>query len=101
MIQKMENIIRGFCAYGLEYKDHEGYTHDWVTLIPAVQLAYNINQHFTIGKSPSLVEKAWNPLFPVNHLKKSLLTSLHTVKYFHEMRMRACDTAPKLIAEAK
>ncbi|MBW0479181.1 hypothetical protein O181_018896 [Austropuccinia psidii MF-1] len=41
MIQTMEYIIRGFCAYGMEYKDHEGYTHDWVTLLPAVKLAYN------------------------------------------------------------
>ncbi|MBW0489397.1 hypothetical protein O181_029112 [Austropuccinia psidii MF-1] len=39
MIQTMEDILRRFCAYGMEYKDHEGYTHDWVTLVPAVQLA--------------------------------------------------------------
>ncbi|MBW0586993.1 hypothetical protein O181_126708 [Austropuccinia psidii MF-1] len=36
MIQKMEDIIRRFCAYGMEYKDHEGYTRYWVTLLPAV-----------------------------------------------------------------
>ncbi|MBW0489006.1 hypothetical protein O181_028721 [Austropuccinia psidii MF-1] len=36
MIQTMEYIIRRFCAYGMEYKDHEGYTHDLVTLLPAV-----------------------------------------------------------------
>ncbi|MBW0576686.1 hypothetical protein O181_116401 [Austropuccinia psidii MF-1] len=35
MIQIMEDILRRFCAYGMEYKDHEGYTHDWVTLLPA------------------------------------------------------------------
>ncbi|MBW0547417.1 hypothetical protein O181_087132 [Austropuccinia psidii MF-1] len=28
MIQTMEDTIRRFCAYGIEYKDHEGYTHD-------------------------------------------------------------------------
>ncbi|MBW0466440.1 hypothetical protein O181_006155 [Austropuccinia psidii MF-1] len=39
MIQTMEDILRRFCGYGVEYKDHEGYTHDWVTLLPAVQLA--------------------------------------------------------------
>ncbi|MBW0468769.1 hypothetical protein O181_008484 [Austropuccinia psidii MF-1] len=39
MIQTMEDILRRFCAYGMEYKDHEGYNHDWVTLLPAVQLA--------------------------------------------------------------
>ncbi|MBW0526105.1 hypothetical protein O181_065820 [Austropuccinia psidii MF-1] len=34
MIQSMEEIIRRFCAYGMEYKDHE-----WVTLLPEIQLA--------------------------------------------------------------
>ncbi|MBW0532708.1 hypothetical protein O181_072423 [Austropuccinia psidii MF-1] len=50
MIQKMEDILRRFCDYGMEYKDHEGYTHDWVTLLPAGQLAYNTSQHSTTGK---------------------------------------------------
>ncbi|MBW0571197.1 hypothetical protein O181_110912 [Austropuccinia psidii MF-1] len=57
MIQKIEDILRRFCAYGMEYKDHEGYTNDWVTLPPAVQLAYNTSQHSTTGKTPALVEK--------------------------------------------
>ncbi|MBW0472911.1 hypothetical protein O181_012626 [Austropuccinia psidii MF-1] len=80
MIQNMEDIIRIFCAYVMEYKDHEGYTHDWVTLLPAVNLAYNTSQHSTTGKSPSLVEKGWNPPLPVNHLKKNLLTIHPTAK---------------------
>ncbi|MBW0591822.1 hypothetical protein O181_131537, partial [Austropuccinia psidii MF-1] len=29
MIQTMEDILRKFCAYGMEYKDHEGYSYDW------------------------------------------------------------------------
>ncbi|MBW0514356.1 hypothetical protein O181_054071 [Austropuccinia psidii MF-1] len=47
IIQKMEHILRIFCAYGMEYKDHEGYTHDWVNLLPAVQLAYNTSRQPT------------------------------------------------------
>ncbi|MBW0492629.1 hypothetical protein O181_032344 [Austropuccinia psidii MF-1] len=57
MIQKMEDIIRSFFAYGMEYKDHEGYTHDFVALLRAIQLAYNTSHHSTTGKSPSLIEK--------------------------------------------
>ncbi|MBW0507129.1 hypothetical protein O181_046844 [Austropuccinia psidii MF-1] len=41
MIQTMEDILRRFCAYCMKYKDHEGYTPDWVTLLPEVQLAYD------------------------------------------------------------
>ncbi|MBW0491096.1 hypothetical protein O181_030811 [Austropuccinia psidii MF-1] len=70
MIQTMEEILKGFYAYGMEYKDHEGYTLDLVTLLPAVQLACNTNQHSTTGKTPSVVEKGWNPLLPVDHLIK-------------------------------
>ncbi|MBW0497523.1 hypothetical protein O181_037238 [Austropuccinia psidii MF-1] len=78
MIQTMEDMLRRFFAYGMEYKDHEGYTPDWVTLLPGVQLAYNTRQHSTTGKTPALVEKGWNPLLP-----------------------RACDTAAKCISQAK
>ncbi|MBW0531062.1 hypothetical protein O181_070777 [Austropuccinia psidii MF-1] len=97
----MEHILRRFCDYGMEYKDHEGYTHDWVTLIPAVQLDYNTIQNSTTGKTTSLVEKGWNPLLPVDHLKKILLTIHPTAKDFHEMWKRACDTASKCISEEK
>ncbi|MBW0574026.1 hypothetical protein O181_113741 [Austropuccinia psidii MF-1] len=84
MIQTMEDILRRLCAYGMEYKDHEGYTHDWVTLLPAVQLAFNTS-----------------PLFPVDYLKKNLLTIHPISKDFHDMWKRACNTAAKCIAEAK
>ncbi|MBW0562176.1 hypothetical protein O181_101891 [Austropuccinia psidii MF-1] len=50
MIQTMEDIHGRLCAYGMQYKDHEGYTHDWVTPLPAVQLAYNTSQKSTTGK---------------------------------------------------
>ncbi|MBW0560442.1 hypothetical protein O181_100157 [Austropuccinia psidii MF-1] len=85
MIQTVEDILKRFCACGMEYKDHEGYTHDWVTLLPAVQLAYNTSQHSTTGKMPALVEKGWNPLLPVDHLKNNLLTIHPTAKDLHEM----------------
>ncbi|MBW0518757.1 hypothetical protein O181_058472 [Austropuccinia psidii MF-1] len=98
MIQTMEDILRRFCAYGMEYRDHEGYTHDWVTLLPAVQLAYNTSQTSTTGKIPAPIEKG---LLPVDHLKKNLLTLHPTAKDFHEMWKRACDTTAKCIAEAK
>ncbi|MBW0550087.1 hypothetical protein O181_089802, partial [Austropuccinia psidii MF-1] len=97
----VEDILRRFCAYGIEYTDHEGYTHYWVTLLPAVKLDYNTSQHSTTGRTPALVEKGWNPLLPVDHLKKSLLTIHPTAKYFHETWKKACHTAANCIAVAK
>ncbi|MBW0521371.1 hypothetical protein O181_061086 [Austropuccinia psidii MF-1] len=85
----------------MEYKDHEGYTHDWVTLLPEGQLACNTSQNCTTGKSPSLVEKWWNPPLPVDQLKKNLLTIHPTAKHFHDMWKGVCDTASRFIAEAK
>ncbi|MBW0490274.1 hypothetical protein O181_029989 [Austropuccinia psidii MF-1] len=34
MIQTLEDIIRRFCAYGIECRDFNGFTHDWCTFIP-------------------------------------------------------------------
>ncbi|MBW0490695.1 hypothetical protein O181_030410 [Austropuccinia psidii MF-1] len=100
-IQTMEDILKIFCAYSMEDKDHEGYTHDWVTLLPEFHLAYNTSQHSNTGKTPSLVEKGWDPLLADNHFKKNLLTIHPTAKDFCDMWERACDTAAKCIAEAK
>ncbi|MBW0584194.1 hypothetical protein O181_123909 [Austropuccinia psidii MF-1] len=101
MIQTMEDILRRFCTYGMEYKDQERYTNYWVTLLPAFQLAYHTGQHSTTGKTPAVVEKGWNPLLPVDHLKNNLVAIHPTAKDFHDMCKRACDTASKCIAEAK
>ncbi|MBW0515141.1 hypothetical protein O181_054856 [Austropuccinia psidii MF-1] len=45
MIQTLEDMIRRFCAYGLELKDSDGFTHDWCTLLPAFQSAYKTPIH--------------------------------------------------------
>ncbi|MBW0492534.1 hypothetical protein O181_032249 [Austropuccinia psidii MF-1] len=101
MIQTMEDILRWFYAYGMKYKEDEEYTHDWVTLLPAVQLAYNTSKNSTTGKTPAVVEKGLHPLLPVDHLEKNLLTIHSTAKDFHDIWKRVCDTAAKCIAEAK
>ncbi|MBW0473826.1 hypothetical protein O181_013541 [Austropuccinia psidii MF-1] len=52
-------------------------------------------------KSPSLVEKGWNALLPVDHLKKNPLTIHAAAKDFHDMWKMAYDTAARCIAEEK
>ncbi|MBW0580399.1 hypothetical protein O181_120114 [Austropuccinia psidii MF-1] len=70
MIQTLEDMIRRFCAYGLEFKDSDGFTHDWCTLIPALELAYKTSIHASTGKTPEMLEKGWNPKLPSDNLKK-------------------------------
>ncbi|MBW0583173.1 hypothetical protein O181_122888 [Austropuccinia psidii MF-1] len=40
MIQTLEDMVRRFRAYGLEFKDCYGFTHDWCSLFPALEVAY-------------------------------------------------------------
>ncbi|MBW0550899.1 hypothetical protein O181_090614 [Austropuccinia psidii MF-1] len=49
MIQDLVDMIRRFCAYGLEFKDSDGFTNDWCTLIPALELAYKTSVHSSTG----------------------------------------------------
>ncbi|MBW0571956.1 hypothetical protein O181_111671 [Austropuccinia psidii MF-1] len=73
MIQPLEEMIRKFCAYGLEFKDSDGFTHDWCTIIPALELAYKTSIHASTGKTPAILETGWNPKLPVDTLKKDLV----------------------------
>ncbi|MBW0487437.1 hypothetical protein O181_027152 [Austropuccinia psidii MF-1] len=70
MIQTMEDILRRFCAYCMEYKGHEGYTHYLVTLLPAVQLAYNtIDRKKCSGSQTYRGIFQEHPVFPVSLVK--------------------------------
>ncbi|MBW0553871.1 hypothetical protein O181_093586 [Austropuccinia psidii MF-1] len=73
MIQTLEEMIRIFCAYGLEIKYSDGFTHDWCNPIPALELAYKTSIDASTGKTPAMLEKGWNPKLPVDTLKKDLV----------------------------
>ncbi|MBW0482016.1 hypothetical protein O181_021731 [Austropuccinia psidii MF-1] len=73
MIQALEEIIRRFCAYGLELKDSDGFTHDWCTLIPALEMEYKTSVDSSTGLTPAMLEKGWNPRLPADALRKDLI----------------------------
>ncbi|MBW0476026.1 hypothetical protein O181_015741 [Austropuccinia psidii MF-1] len=73
MIQTLEDMIRRFCAYGLDLKDYDGFTHDWCALIPELELAYKNSIHASKGNTLAMLEKGWNPKIPVDTLKKDLV----------------------------
>ncbi|MBW0546655.1 hypothetical protein O181_086370 [Austropuccinia psidii MF-1] len=81
MIQTLEDMIRRICAHGLELKYSDGFTHDWVSLIPELELAYKTSIHASTGKTPAILEKGWNPKLPVDTLKKDLNETITRGKY--------------------
>ncbi|MBW0508796.1 hypothetical protein O181_048511 [Austropuccinia psidii MF-1] len=73
MIQTLEDMIRRFCAYGLELKDLNGFTHDCCTRIPALDLAYKKSFHSSTGQTPAMLEKGLNPRLPEDTLREDLI----------------------------
>ncbi|MBW0558669.1 hypothetical protein O181_098384 [Austropuccinia psidii MF-1] len=85
MIQTLEDMIRRFCAYGLEFIYSDGFTHDWCTLILALELAYNTSIHSLTGKTPAIREKGCNPRLPYYTLKNDLVDIHPTASCFKLM----------------
>ncbi|MBW0561559.1 hypothetical protein O181_101274 [Austropuccinia psidii MF-1] len=73
MIQKLEEMIRRFCAYDLEFKESDGFTHDWCTLIPDLELAYKTSIHSPTGKTTAMLEIGGNPRLPYDTIKEYLV----------------------------
>ncbi|MBW0537376.1 hypothetical protein O181_077091 [Austropuccinia psidii MF-1] len=82
MIKTLEDIIRRFCAYGLEFKYSDGFNHDFCTLIPALELAYKTSIHSSTGKTPEMLEKGLNPRLPYDSLRKELVDIHPTASSF-------------------
>ncbi|MBW0541769.1 hypothetical protein O181_081484 [Austropuccinia psidii MF-1] len=55
MIQTLEDMVRRLCAYGLEFKDCYGFTHNWCTLLPALELAYKTSIHASTNQTPAIL----------------------------------------------
>ncbi|MBW0468763.1 hypothetical protein O181_008478 [Austropuccinia psidii MF-1] len=85
MIQTLEEMIRRFCSYGLEFKDSDGLTHNGCTLIPALELDYRTSVHSFTGQTPSMLEKGWNPILPADTVRKYLIEFNPTASSFKIM----------------
>ncbi|MBW0589996.1 hypothetical protein O181_129711 [Austropuccinia psidii MF-1] len=85
MIQTLEDMVRRFCAYGLEFKDCDGFTHDWCTILPALELAYKTSIHASTNQTSAILEKGWNPKLPQDSLRKDLVEIHPTAASFKGM----------------
>ncbi|MBW0530434.1 hypothetical protein O181_070149 [Austropuccinia psidii MF-1] len=73
MIRTLEDMVRRVCAHGFEFKDCDGFTHYWCTLLPELELAYKTSIHASANQTPSILESGWNPKLPQDSLRKELV----------------------------
>ncbi|MBW0562752.1 hypothetical protein O181_102467 [Austropuccinia psidii MF-1] len=100
MMKTLKDMIRRFCAYGLEFKDSDGFTHYWCTLIQALELACKTSIHSYTGKAPEMLEKGWNPRLPYDTLKKELVDIHPTASSFKSMLDKARHHANSCIQDS-
>ncbi|MBW0571211.1 hypothetical protein O181_110926, partial [Austropuccinia psidii MF-1] len=82
MIQALEDMMTRICAYGLEFKDCDGLTHDWCTLLLELELAYKTSIHASTNQAPAILEKGCNPKLPQDSLRKDLVEIYPTAASF-------------------
>ncbi|MBW0539318.1 hypothetical protein O181_079033 [Austropuccinia psidii MF-1] len=80
MIQTLEDMVRRFCAYGLEFKDCYGFTHDLCTILPALSLEYKTSIHASTNQTAAILEKGWNPKLSQDSLVNDLV-EIHPTAY--------------------
>ncbi|MBW0534654.1 hypothetical protein O181_074369 [Austropuccinia psidii MF-1] len=73
IIQTLEEMVRRFCAYGLELKDFAGFTNDWFTTLPALEWEYKKSFHSSTNQTPAFLQQVWNPKLPQDSLGKDLV----------------------------
>ncbi|MBW0592534.1 hypothetical protein O181_132249 [Austropuccinia psidii MF-1] len=78
-------MVRRFCAYGLELKDWDGFTHDCCTLSPELELAYKTSLHGSTNQTPAILEKGRNPKLPQDSLRKDFIEIHSTASSFKGM----------------
>ncbi|MBW0497306.1 hypothetical protein O181_037021 [Austropuccinia psidii MF-1] len=73
MIKTLEDMVRTLCAYGLEFKDCDCFSHDWCTPSPEPELTYKTSIHPGTKQTPAILEKGWNLKLPQYLLRKDLV----------------------------
>ncbi|MBW0497483.1 hypothetical protein O181_037198 [Austropuccinia psidii MF-1] len=100
MIQTLEDMVRAFFAYCLEYKDCDGFTHYLCTILPALELAYKISIHASTNQAPAILEKGWNSKLPQDLLRKDLVEIHPTAGIFEGMLGKAGNHAIRCMEDS-
>ncbi|MBW0531410.1 hypothetical protein O181_071125 [Austropuccinia psidii MF-1] len=89
MIQTLEDMVRRYCGYGLEFKDCDRFIHDWCTLLPALELQYKTSILPSTNQTPAILEKGLNPKLTQDSLRKDLVEIHPTGASFEGMLDKA------------
>ncbi|MBW0584523.1 hypothetical protein O181_124238 [Austropuccinia psidii MF-1] len=100
MIQTFENMVRGFCAYGIEFEDCHGFTHDCGTLLQELELAYKTSIHASTKQTPANLEKGWNPKLPQDSPRKDSIELHPTAASFEGTLDKARKHAVRCMEES-
>ncbi|MBW0593227.1 hypothetical protein O181_132942 [Austropuccinia psidii MF-1] len=100
MIQTLEDMVRRFCAYGLEFKDCDGFTHDWCILLPELELAYKTSIHASTNENPAILEKGYNLKLPQDSLRKDLIEIHPTAASFKGVLEKARKHAGRCMEDS-
>ncbi|MBW0553165.1 hypothetical protein O181_092880 [Austropuccinia psidii MF-1] len=100
MIQNLEDMVRRFCAYGLEFKNCDGFTHYWCTLLPELELAYKTSIYASTNQTPAILKKGWNPKLPQDSLRKDWVEIHPTAASFKGMLVKARKHALRFMEDS-
>ncbi|MBW0476404.1 hypothetical protein O181_016119 [Austropuccinia psidii MF-1] len=100
MIQSLEDMVRRSCVYGLEFKDCDGFTHDWCTLLPELDLAYKASIHASTNQTPAVPGEGCNPRLPQDSLRKDFVELHPTSASFKGMLDKARKHAVRFMEDS-
>ncbi|MBW0523500.1 hypothetical protein O181_063215 [Austropuccinia psidii MF-1] len=100
MIHTLDDMVRRFCAYGLEFKDCDGINHDWCTILPALELEYKTSIHASTNQTPAILEKGWNPKLHQDSLRKDLVEKNPTAASLKNILEKARKNAVRCMEDS-
>ncbi|MBW0491721.1 hypothetical protein O181_031436 [Austropuccinia psidii MF-1] len=99
MIQTLEDMVRGFCAYGLELKYCDEIYQDWFNLLPALELPFKKSVNSRTNKTPAILEKQWNHRLPQDFLRNNFVKIRPKADIFKKTLEKARKNAVKCMEE--
>lgn len=94
ILETLIELVQRYCTFGLEFKDKDGYTQDWKTLVPALEIAYNSSIHSATNQKLFELERGYCPGLPNDSLRNKIV-HMHLMSLsFAAMlnRARACES---------